>query len=168
MKNNEFYGCSQPLEDLDLDACETVLRHKLPGEFRQHYLKYNGGVPEDSLIPGNEEWEPLEIAGFYPIRHKRSAAGSQSSLLIEHYHLMCAKDVIPDHLLPFAYDPGGNFFCLDLHDSSVLFYATDGFDPAQSVAENFIKAQKRLADSFRIFMDDLTHNPVYDSDEWPE
>lgn len=168
MKNNEFRGCSQPIENTDLDACETVLKHKLPGEFRQHYLKYNGGVPEDNLFPGNDEWESSEVTGFYPIKHKKSAADTQNSLLIEHYQLMCVKNVIPDRMLPFAYDPGGNFFCLDLHDGSVHFYATDAFDPTLSVEENFVKAQRPLADSFRIFMNDLTHNSEYDSDEWPE
>ena len=168
MKNNQFHGCSQPIGNTDLDACETVLKHKLPSEFRQHYLKYNGGIPDDNLFPGNDEWEPSEVAGFYPIRYKKNAADSQNSLLIEHYHLMCAKDVTPDHMLPFAYDPGGNFFCLDLHDGSVHFYATDGFDPTKSVVENFIKAQRRLAGSFKVFMGNLTHNSEYDSDEWPE
>lgn len=168
MRNNPFHGCSQPIENTDLDACETVLTHKLPAEFRQHYLKCNGGIPEDNLFPGNDEWEPLEVTGFYPIKNKKSATDSQSSLLVEHYHLMRAKEVIPDRMLPFAFDPGGNFFCLDLHDGSVHFYATDGFDPTLSVVENFIKAQRRLASSFQIFMGDLTHNPEYDSDEWPE
>jgi hypothetical protein len=70
--------------------------------------------------------------------------------------------------LPFAFDPGGNFFCLDLHEGSVHFYATDAFDPSQSVAENFLKAQRRLADSFGIFMGNLIPNYEYDSDEWPE
>jgi cell wall assembly regulator SMI1 len=168
MKPNQFHGCSQPIGSADLDACETVLKNKLPSEFRQHYLKYNGGIPEDNLFPGNGEWEPLEVTGFYPIKHKKSVADSESSLLIEHYHLMLGKDVIPDRMLPFACDPGGNFFCLDLHDGSVHFYATDGFDPTLSVAENFVKAQRRLAGSFESFMDDLTHNAEYDLDEWPE
>jgi hypothetical protein len=157
MKNNLFHGCSQPIEETELDVCEAVLAHRLPGEFRQHYLKNNGGVPEDGLFRGTGEWEPLEVAGFYPI-----------PILAEHYHAMCAKRVIPDRMLPFAYDPGGNFFCLDLHEGSVRFYATDGFDPALSVAENFAKAQRRLAGSFKTFMGELTHNPEYDSDEWPE
>lgn len=168
MENNQFHSCSQPIGNSDLDACETILKRKLPSDFRQHYLKYNGGIPEDNLFPGNDEWEPLEVTGFFPIRHKKSAADPQSSLLIEHYHLMCAKDVIPDRMLPFAYDPGGNFFCLDMEEGSVYFYATDAFDPTLSVADNFLKAQRRLADSFEVFMGHLIHNSEYDSDEWPE
>jgi len=168
MKNNQFHGCSQPIENADLDACENVLKHKLPREFRQHYLKYNGGMPDDSLFPGNDQWEPLEIAGFYPIKYKTNIVNPQNSLLVEHYQLMCDKEVIPDRILPFAWDPGGNFFCLDLFNGTVHFYATDGFDPNLSISENFIKAQRPLSDSFKSFMDELTHNSAYDSDEWPE
>lgn len=168
MKNNQFRGCSQPIENSDLDACEKALKRMLPRDFRQHYLKYNGGIPEDNLFPGNDEWEPLEVTDFYPVKYKKSAADHESSLLIEHYHLMRAKEVIPDGMLPFACDPGGNFFCLDLDDGTVYFYATDAFDPTLSVEENFLKAQRRLADSFEMFMGYLIHNSEYDSDEWPE
>jgi hypothetical protein len=168
MTNNRFHGCSQPIGDADLDACEALLGRKLPDDFRQHYLRYNGGIPAKALFPANCDWEALEVAGYYPIRRKQGTTEPQFSLLIEHYHLMCTKKVIPVSILPFAFDPGGNFFCLDLHEGSVHFYATDAFDPSQSVAENFLKAQRRLADSFGIFMGNLIPNYEYDSDEWPE
>lgn len=168
MKNNPFRGCSAPIDNAALDASEAALEKKLPIPFRQHYLKYNGGIPEDNLFPGNEAWEPLEAAGFYPIKKNRNAANSQNSLLVDHYHFMRSKEVIPENLLPFAHDPGGNFFCLDLADGSVNFYATDGFDPDLSAAENFDKARRRLAGSFDSFMDQLTHNTDYEGDEWPD
>ena len=47
------------------------------------------------------------MAAFKPI------TGGDSTLLST-YQLMLKKQVLPAHLLPFANDWGGNFFCLNL------------------------------------------------------
>ncbi|MCU6501752.1 hypothetical protein LPN04_28560 [Rugamonas sp. A1-17] len=72
---------------------------------------------------------------------------------------MRAKRVIPDFFLPFAWDPGGNFFGLDLRDESVAYYATDVFNPKLSDAENYNSAQRRVAKSFEHFLEILEPNP---------
>ncbi len=76
--------------------------------------------------------------------------------------------VIPVDLLPFAHDPGGNFFCLDLEKGGVVFYATDSFSQELPRHENHIKLKTFLTDSFDDFMTRLRYNENVDCDEWPD
>ena len=82
-----------------------------------------------------------------------------SSEMLHHYQAMVAKRVIPDVVLPFAWDPGGNLFVLDLRTASVAYYPTDMFDPALDAAGNFAKAQRTVATSFEQFLHNLAPNP---------
>ena len=167
MKRNDFRNCATAISDADLDAAEASLGFVLPAQFRQHYLTYNGGNPELSIFPGDDLNEPVEVAAFYPIKNNTPAFDTKNSLLVEHYRWMCGKDVIPSSLLPFGHDPGGNFICLNVPDGGVVFYATDSFDPDISMTENHAKVQRRLADSFEEFMDQLDLDEGYGDDEWP-
>lgn len=71
------------------------------------------------------------------------------------YVSMTKKNIIQKDALPFAIDPGNNFFCLDLKDGSVFYHANDVFDPALGITENQKKAQRKLTDSFSEFIDSL-------------
>ncbi|WP_164608620.1 SMI1/KNR4 family protein, partial [Pseudomonas viridiflava] len=68
---------------------------------------------------------------------------------------MVAKTIIPKTLLPFAIDDGGNFFCLDLADGNVCFFATDSFDSELSAAANHAEAYRWLSNSFEEFVSGL-------------
>ena len=68
---------------------------------------------------------------------------------------MVSKKVIPNTLLPFAIDDGGNFFCLDLTDGNICFYANDSFDSDSSYAANHAKAYRWLASSCDAFIKGL-------------
>jgi hypothetical protein len=65
-------------------------------------------------------------------------------------------------LLPCAIDDGGNFFCLDLTDGNVYFYATDSFDSDSSFAANHAKAYRWLASSFTAFVEGLKNESEID------
>ena len=79
--------------------------------------------------------------------------------MFEHFKAMRAKNVIPDFFLPFAWDPGGNFFGLDLHDGTVAYFATDMYDPTFSEVENYNKGKRTVARSFENFLQILEPNP---------
>lgn len=63
--------------------------------------------------------------------------------------------MIPRNLLPFANDWGGNFFCLNLDNYSIVYFATDSFDEDLTMQENHIKLQRYLTNSFPNFVDGL-------------
>lgn len=168
MKVNQFHNCASAISDSYLDAIEANLGRKLPQSFRNHYLKYNGGNPTNQLVPCNSQYDSIEVTGFYPMKFNTSAYFDINSLFFEHYEWMRSKDVIPDFLLPFAHDPGGNFFCINIKNGNIIFYAPDAFSKDVDIHQNQCNAQRLLADSFENFMELLEYNDELDSDEWPE
>ena len=168
MAIEEFVNCAEKISVVDFENIERDLGCTLPVEFRMQYLTRNGGNPVNALFKNEGGGEPLEVVGFYPIKYNTPAFDTADSLLIEHYKMMFARGIIPANLLPFAHDPGGNFFCIDMDNGSVVFYATDAFDPELSVKGNHIALQTMLASSFISFISQLSRDPGLDSDEWPE
>jgi cell wall assembly regulator SMI1 len=159
MANDTCFDTSAPaIAMADFDALEQALGRPLPEAFKQHYLRYNGGAPSDTQVPGDSVWEPTEVAMFNSIKFPLPGQGASSEML-HHYQAMVAKQLIPDVVLPFAWDPGGNLFVLDLRTASVAYYPTDMFDPALDAAGNFAKAQRTVATSFEQFLHNLEPNP---------
>lgn len=153
---NSFDDCEQPLSLEDLSEVERHIGHRLPPSFERHYLRYNGGTPRKAFFPGDDEWEPVEVAQFFPFKYKQSDHDHRDALLEGRYAAMVARSVIPAGLLPFANDHGGNFFCLDLNTGAVCFYATDAFDPDIGAAENHARARRDLCRDFGSFIAALT------------
>jgi len=155
---NVFDTVAPAISMADFGDLERALGHLLPESFKQHYIRNNGGAPTDTQVPSDDAWEPTDVAMFYSIKHPLPGQDSTSEML-NHFQAMRAKRVIPNFFLPFAWDPGGNFFGLDLRDGAVTYYATDVFDPALSEAENYKKAQRHVAKSFGHFLEILEPNP---------
>ncbi|MGS0897313.1 SMI1/KNR4 family protein [Burkholderia stagnalis] len=168
MQSNEFMNCAAKINESDFDKVEKELGFKLPVVFRDHYLANNGGNPSDTFFICGDGEENFEVVGFYPIKYNTSAYETKDSLLVEHYEAMLGRGVIPVNLLPFAHDPGGNFFCINMKSGTVVFYAIDAFDPSASPQENHLENQAELTNSFDIFMQHLSHDSSLDSGEWPE
>ncbi|UZE23726.1 SMI1/KNR4 family protein [Pseudomonas sp. B21-056] len=148
MIENTFSNDITAVTPADLDHLESVIGKKLPAPFRDHYLKYNGGVPERTYWVSGEFDEPLEVAAFKPI------AGSDSTVLST-YHLMLKKQVLAPHLLPFANDWGGNFFCLNLDSGAISYFTTDTFDSDLSPEENQAESEKLVCSNFLRFVQGL-------------
>ncbi|CAN7602984.1 SMI1/KNR4 family protein [Trinickia sp. LjRoot230] len=155
---NKFERCEKPLTRADIDAAEEEVGMPFPTGFREHYLRYNGGIPALSCFPATEECEPIEVATFFPIKYNSPEHDLKRTVIEGKYHFMRGKGVIPEGLLPFAGDHGGNFFCLDLKGGDVYFFATDAFDPDLSLEENHEKAKRWLTHSFEEFLISLTHD----------
>ncbi|MGO4322974.1 SMI1/KNR4 family protein [Pseudomonas sp. KB_12] len=148
MLENTFSDDEAAITPADLDLLESAIGKKLPTPFRNHYLKYNGGVPERTYWVGDDFDEPLEVAAFKPI------AGADSTVLST-YQLMLKKQVLPVHLLPFANDWGGNFFCLNLDTEVVSYFTTDSFDSDLSPEENQAQSEKLVCSNFLRFVQGL-------------
>ena len=156
--DNVFDTVAPALSNADFAPLERALGQILPEPFKQHYLRYNGGAPTDTEVPGDDVWEPTEVAMFFSIKHFLPGLDAKSEML-EHFQTMRAKNIIPDYFLPFAWDPGGNFFGLDLRDGTVAYFPTDLFDPSLSEVENYTKAKRTVAKSFEHFLQILEPNP---------
>ena len=62
---NEFVNSQSSISGSNLDELESMLGYKLPDDFKEHYLLFNGGEPENCLYFFNDE--PLVIQEFFSI-----------------------------------------------------------------------------------------------------
>lgn len=157
MIENTFSDDEGAITPGDLDHLESAIGKQLPPPFRNHYLKYNGGIPERTYWLSEDFDEPLEVAAF------KQLADSPSSLLST-YRSMLKKQVIPAHLLPFANDWGGNFFCLNLDSGSISYFTTDSFDSDLSSEANQTRSEKYVCSSFIRFVQGLINEADVDEE----
>ncbi|QGT84324.1 SMI1/KNR4 family protein [Pseudomonas coronafaciens] len=139
----------------ELEHLESVVGRSLSEAFKQFYIKHNGGIPNKDWWDSNDEYEPIRVKRFKAVASEISVDAADTKFLGGCYISMVKKEVIPKTLLPFAIDDGGNFFCLDLADGNVCFYATDSFDSEKSTAINQTEAYRWLAISFEKFVENL-------------
>lgn len=143
-----FMECSTQLTISDVNDVETILGFKLPQQLKEHYLQFNGGVPVKPCFYAQEVDLETEIAEFSPIKHKNS-----SKLLEERYLDLINRNALPNRYLPFANDWGGNLFCIDLeNDSVVLIWMDLGEVTERSI--NF------LSNNFVTFINNLEASEV--------
>jgi hypothetical protein len=145
MMENKFSNSEPTMTLADLETLESAIGARLPRSFREHYTKYNGGVPERAYWVSGERDEPLEVAAF------KSISDAPSNLLLT-YQTMVKKQVIPCHLLPFANDWGGSFFCLNVDSGSVSYFTTDNFRSELSMQENQAEAEEIICTNFVRFV----------------
>lgn len=137
---NQFILTKQSVTEAELSLFEQEIGLNLPDSYKKHILKNNGGSPEKDCFKG------AQIAHFYSIKYGKSP-------LEKSYNRI--KNLLPNKFLNFAYDWGGNTFCLDLSNSSN--YGKVYYCPMDmgEVEPEF------LADSFHEFMDGLTEDCDY-------
>jgi hypothetical protein len=151
MQNLTFSGCREPASEQDLDDIARSVGSSLPESFRSHYARWNGGMPSLDWFPAHTDFEPIWIHEFLQIQGKRADSASGSSIQSV-YAMAVAKGLLPKSVLPFAIDPGGNFFCLDVTDGSVSYWLNDVWDANLSVDANHANARRVLSDSFDSFL----------------
>lgn len=61
MDKIEFRKTEQPLSLSDINEFEKLIKGKLPEDFKNHYLKYNGGYPNANWSEGLELNIPFEF-----------------------------------------------------------------------------------------------------------
>jgi cell wall assembly regulator SMI1 len=110
-----FIECSTQLIISDLNDVETKLGFNLPQQLKEHYLQFNGGIPVKPCYYAQEIDLETEIAEFSPIKYKNN-----SKLLEDRYIDFKNRDALPKKYLPFANDWGGNLFCINLENESVV------------------------------------------------
>lgn len=115
----EFINTKNDIDNSHLDRLESLTGYKLPADFRQHYLLFNGGEPEYYLFL--YQGDPLVVQEFFPVMF-----GEARSTVEGHYKTLVLDDgVIPNYLLPFGRDPGGDFYCLDMENGRIVVFRAE-------------------------------------------
>ncbi|MDO6429025.1 SMI1/KNR4 family protein [Flavitalea sp. BT771] len=143
-----FLKASIPLTPSDIERAEKELDVFFPLEFVEHYLRYNGGLPEkDKFI-----WQDggkTRINCFSSIKD----AGFVS--LEETYRdLIILESYLPIGIIPFGTDDGGNSFCISARkeDHGFVYYCNDDHYNTENKEECLTLIDK----SFKHFIDNLS------------
>lgn len=103
-----FIGSEQPVTSSDLDEVERAFGFSFPAAFRGHYLRHNGGSPEEYLFKQNDT--VFVVNNFFPIKY-----GRINCLFEDVFRdLKIERQVLPKHLVAFADDPGGDYYCFSV------------------------------------------------------
>jgi hypothetical protein len=141
---------SPPLKASDIDEVESRFGFKFPQEFRELYLQCNGGRPErDRFV---DERGTCIIDEFLPI--KRGKYGPPLEDAIQHVKI--DKALLPDYLVPFAIDPGGQYYCFSTRSAdfgAICLYRMDGRRQGPHVIDP-------LAPSLTVFVGKLKSKPA--------
>ncbi len=149
MNFNKFSETSNPVTLHDIQSVEKEIGLVFPKEMIDHYLRFNGGFAERNRWE-YEEGEFHCVHGFIPIKHP---SGSRKTIE-EVYKKMISKNLLPKTFIPFARDPGGNFFCTD-ENGKVYYYVMDVWDDELSIEQNQKTATELICNSFAEFIDGL-------------
>ncbi|MFJ1365005.1 SMI1/KNR4 family protein [Capnocytophaga canimorsus] len=104
----EFSQTEQKLTLADMDDFERKIELKLPQDFKEHYLKFNGGYPSFEYVKGLRNI--FTINGFDSIKY----GALPIEKLIDDFR---ESGVIFNNKIPFANDNGDNIFLISLDDS---------------------------------------------------
>ncbi len=150
MYNNQILCTLGKAKKEDLDRIEKKFHVKLPAEVREHCLSYNGGYPERSVFT-DQNGDEYFVDLFIPVRDGRERPMEKTLGL-----LRADEGTIPDRLIPFAEEDGGNLFCFSVRESdfgAVYYYDHEfeyGEDPEEHIAY--------LAESITVFINSLTED----------
>lgn len=136
MKKNRFSDTFEKIKKEDVEKIEERLSVKFPESFVNHYMRYNGGVPDLDWIPGVDNFEPTIVQEFYPMFTDGISYDLKGECMLEHYFKMLEMNVIRKELLPFAVDPGGNFYALNLIDETIHYVLTEGKGEGGRIVSN--------------------------------
>jgi len=147
---NRFTKCEKQLIPQDIREVENKLSLKLPKELKSHYLKSNGGVP-DKKCWWQDDYIYFEVVKFRPIKYVNGEINDDNFKTLESTYLSrTAQKVIPKNYLPFAYDLGNNYFCLNTDTNDVYIVFMDLGNPMEN-PDSF----RKLTNGFQNFIDNL-------------
>ena len=156
MYDNLILATHKGIEEKDLNNLEKRLHVKMPKAVREHFLTYNGGYPEKPVFVC-EDGDMYVVDYFIPIKEEK---GQNVEKILK---LLRDDKAIPDWLIPFADEEGGNLFCFSVResDSGSIYYYDHEFEYGDDPEEHV----KYLAKSIDIFINSLIDDEEEEEDD---
>ena len=116
-----FHETSDAITSEEISNIEDRLKINFPEEFKEHYLKDNGGYPERDSYPWTDS-SSTTVNTFLSMKYE--GFGNLENTYI---NLILDKKYLPKEILPFAIDDGGNFFCISSRseDYGAIYYCNN-------------------------------------------
>ena len=109
-----FYDCDKNLSEIDFNDVEKKLEVSFPSSFKSHYFKWNGGDPNLScFVNDNIDYDYIEIRDFIPMKYSKQFEDDPDFTLEGRAINEWKLNELPKNLIPFAFDWGGNYLCLE-------------------------------------------------------
>ncbi len=150
---NNFSYTDNVISSEDISFVEKQIGISLPDEVVNHYLSNNGGIPTKTYWV-KDNWVYLWLHEFLPIKYTNETTRT----LEETYLFLRNKNLIPENLVPFAVDHGGNYFCFD-SEGKIYFYTMDDWNSDFSYEENQEQSKQYLCKNINEFIDGLLEEP---------
>ena len=155
-----FYDCDKNLFGNDFNEVEKKLEVSFPSSFKSHYFKWNGGTPNLScFVNDNIDYDYIEIRDFIPMKYSKPFEDDPDFTLEGRAINEWDLNELPRNLIPFAFDWGGNYLCLEKNSWQIIFYVRDVWSENISREANFEKNSIVIAKSFDEFLNCLEENP---------
>lgn len=147
-----------PLSAEGLEHFEERFGKRLPNEYRQYLLNYNGGKFEKIIFPNEPNFSVHHMYGLHD--------GPEYNRLEENFEIWRAFDLggFRDQLqevLGFADTTTGDALLLDLNDGSIWFF--DPHDVTDDPNQNLRQCMHRLSSGFAEFVTLLVSNEEFDA-----
>lgn len=156
---NIFYKSEKDISPEILAEVEKFMNVQIPQELREHYLEYNGGKPERNCW-WQDDFIYFEIAKFKPIRYVNNEVNQEKYATLENnYFNRITENVLPKEYVPFAYDHGNNYFCINTKTEDICIIFMDLGNPIENPDSIRI-----LTNGFKNFIENLEESEDFDFD----
>ena len=157
MTKNIFTECEKAISEKEIRQIEQDLGITLPSDFIAHYRRYNGGTPEKTMWR-DETHDYLEVRDFMSFIYCKDFGDDQDYTLNGRAKEEWREKTLPPTLLPFAFDWGGNYFCIDLITGHVCYFVKDVWSDNISTEKNWEINTDYVTDSISKFIENLQIN----------
>ncbi len=104
-----FYNMERDVNSIEIEEIEQMLGLKLPNQYREHLLKYNGGQCEPNIFIFNENGKLSDSCIDWFLAIYEGEYDNLNRYIIEY---KIENKRLPEMVLPIAHDPGGNLICI--------------------------------------------------------
>ncbi|MCH4829576.1 hypothetical protein B0A56_12855 [Flavobacterium columnare NBRC 100251 = ATCC 23463] len=145
---NSFVNVAKSITQKEIEEVESYIGGTFPTEFKEHYIKFNGGFPVNDRYCMQDYDTYTSINGFIPIKYHYD--NNDNWTLEQTFDHFNKKGYLPLYLIAFASDYGGNKFCIDLRTGDVFLVFMDLGHPQENP-----NAIRKIADNFESFVNNL-------------
>ena len=143
-----FYDCEKNLSEYDFNEVEKNLEVSFPASFNL-----------SCFVNDNIDYNYIEIRDFIPMKYFKQFEDDPDFTLEGRAINEWELNELPRNLIPFAFDWGGNYLCLEKNSWQIIYYVRDVWSENISREANFEKNSIIIAKSFEEFLNCLEENP---------
>jgi len=151
----KFFNCERAVTYLQIKVIEEKIRLRLPDQYKDHLLKFNGGQCQPNVFTYRESdvVEESMIDWFLAIYD-----GEDDNFIEYYITYKVEQNRMPSYIIPIAHDPGGNLICISCReeDNGAIYFWDHENEVDYSVSDDSDMSNLYfIAKSLSEFLDNL-------------